>query len=203
MPRDYAQRKTAGPPKGRSRPQAASEPGSGLPAWVWMFVGLTLGLMVAAGAYIALAPAPLGTDASPVGAHSPPPEGVVGATGTERPRAELPPPVDPEFGFYQAVKDYEVPTQPGVYDPGQRPGADRPRLLQAGSFPDATAAESRMAELLLLDVPARVTRATLPDGRETFRVVVGPDKDLDRLHALQSRLYQHNIESIIRVAPES
>ena len=82
------------------------------------------------------------------------------------------------------VNEYFEPQaidEPGVY------------LLQAGSFSTHNDADRRRAELALQGIVSRVQRAKV-NGRDYFRVYVGPIDDLDELNVTRSRLRAAKID---------
>ncbi|HVT34055.1 MAG TPA: hypothetical protein VHE37_00615, partial [Nevskiaceae bacterium] len=56
MPRDYAQ--STGSPR-HTAPRKSKGKGAGLPSWVWLFAGLSVGLAVAAFVYMSRPVAPM------------------------------------------------------------------------------------------------------------------------------------------------
>ena len=66
-------------------------------------------------------------------------------------------------------------------------------LLQAGSFSTHNDADRRRAELALHGIESRVQRARV-NGRDYFRVYVGPIDDLDTLNVTRSRLRAAKID---------
>lgn len=181
-PKDY------GPRGGRRKAsQARNEPT--VPGWIWLIVGLSIGLAIAAGLYITR-PA----DGSAQAARrtpAPPADG--------KPAKIEVPPENKRWLFYDLLEDYELVVPPDATDaPVQRP---RPEpgsyIIQVGSFSTAQDAERQRARLLLLDIPSKVRKVSI-DGKDTWhRVQVGPVTDGDRIVEILERLDENDIDSLM------
>jgi cell division protein FtsN len=73
-------------------------------------------------------------------------------------------------------------------------------LLQAGSFKLAEDADRRRAELLLLDLDAKVQETSGSNGR-WFRVYIGPFKTRSRLEKARSLTAQQGIDTLLLKRP--
>lgn len=195
MARDYGQRGTA---------RRTSTRGKGsMPGWVWMVAGLSLGLAVAALAYITR---PVETAAEP-GAGA---RGTAAAPTARREKIPLPPETQSRFTFYEILPSQEVVVprevlrEAAAARPSSKssdPTASRTYLIQVASYRSQTDAERQKATLALIGLESRIETVTI-DGRETFyRVRVGPIKGMAQAHTLMTRLEENGIESLLVQVP--
>jgi cell division protein FtsN len=183
MPRDYGQRSTA-----RSHVRAGAPP---LPGWVWLIAGLSVGLAVAAFIYISR-PAPHGQTPAlpPIATKESPPE---------KKKVELPPKEKSRFTFYELLPSHEVvipraKTRAGEPAPIAEPGT---YIIQVGSFKGQDDAEKQKANLALLGIESKVEKVTIDNQNTWYRVRIGPEKDLARVHSTLSLLEENKIQSFL------
>lgn len=190
MARDYAARNKRPAPKP-----------AGLPGWVWLTAGLSMGLVVAAIVYIGR-PA----DSMPMA----PAAGAVvrGAAPAPAPReaVEIPPTEEPRFDFYTLLEKEQVvlssdkpatnkpaaPLLPPIPEPDAP--ADAPAQTDAAAPADAA---PRPAERTAA-VPAprsEVTPAPSPKGGERYLVVAGAFREQRNAEEHKARLALAGIES--------
>ena len=180
MSRDYGQRNPAGNRQARGKNE--------MPGWVWMLVGLALGLGVAAYVYITrpvLAEATLATK----------------KPGAKKP-IEVPPKQASRFSFYEILPNYKVviprnQDEPASEANGLEPGA---YVIQVGAFTERSQAEEQKAKLALVGVESRVEQGA-NNGQKWFRVLIGPDKDLARLNRVTAQLKENGVESFLVKVP--
>jgi cell division protein FtsN len=182
MPRRKTRRKKARPVKPKP-----------MPGWIWMFIGLAVGLSVAAAIYV--------KDRQPRGAQ--PTATASGTTSPERKTKSGTPAEEPSrrFEFYEMLPNFEVvipeedqavrPELPSL--PVEAPGI---YVLQAGSFSSYADADRMKARLALLGVVSRIQKVSI-DDKVYHRVRVGPVDSLDRLNSLRQQLRQAQIEAIV------
>jgi cell division protein FtsN len=193
MARDYGQR-------GGARRSSTRGKGS-MPGWVWMVAGLSLGLAVAALAYIT----------RPVETAVEPGAGAGQSTQTKAPQREkipLPPEAEQRFTFYEILPSQEVVVPREVLREAARPSArngdptaSRTYLIQVASYRSQTDAERQKATLALIGLESRIETVTI-DGRETYyRVRVGPIKGMAQAHTLMTRLEENGIRSLLVQVP--
>jgi cell division protein FtsN len=198
MARDYAPRNRSG--NGRNSKRS----GQGAPAWMWMFVGLTIGLLVAAAIYIRKPiPEDLMLDNPEEQAGKPAAEEAPADT------ADTAATEDSRFDFYEMLPNYEVMVpkenyagttpeeQPALKEPGQY-------VIQAGSFRTFQDADRHKASLALLGIESHIEKITAGDEAQTwYRVRIGPSKDLTVLNEQLRLLHENKVEAIlIRLNPE-
>lgn len=178
--RDYGQR--------RGAPQRHARPRQDLPGWLWLMVGASLGLAAAAIVYIARPPGPAA------------PPSRAAATAPAQKKIELPPKEKPRFSFYEVLPSYEV-VIPREKDKGGGKSADIAEpgeyVIQVGSFRGQPEAEAQKAKLALLGIESRVEKVTI-DNRDTwYRVRIGPEKDLAKIHSILTRLDENNVQALL------
>ena len=200
MPRDYAKSR---PSRGAKRPSASRRGGKSqpLPGWVWLVLGLSIGLLVAAFVYVAK-PKPI---------PPPAPAGNAVAITSGRPAPDsagqipLPPKQPSRFSFYEMLPSYEVvipredardsaksgrATTADIAQPGQY-------LIQVGSYRSRDEAERNRASLALLGVESRIEQVTIDQKETWFRVRVGPESNLVRAQEILDRLDQNGVKGIL------
>jgi cell division protein FtsN len=180
--RDYANRKPT------SMRQTRTSRG-GMPGWLWLFFGLTIGLTVAAVVYIS----------RPVQK----PEAQVATPAAPEPKKAVPiPPKEPSrFSFYEMLPSYEVvipgATKPGKGKPAAAIAEPGEYIIQVGSFRSRGEADTQKAKLALLGIEARVEQVTIDNKDTWFRVRIGPEKDEKKVQQLVARLNENAIESYL------
>jgi len=188
MGRDYANRKkpAARRPQTKRKPQA-----QGLPGWLWLLIGMTVGLVIAVALYVFSGPD--GADRLPVPAPA-----AQKPAEPAAPEPELPPKEQARFTFYEMLPNFQLVPRTEKYTPPPEPEADLSYAIQAGSFARQSDAEARRAEIALLGIESRVESATLDDGRTVHRVIIGPESNFNRVKNQMGRLYENGIESFFR-----
>ncbi len=160
-----------------------------LPSWVWLLIGLLLGLAAAA-LVLFKGWAPKLREEAPVPALPGKPVAVLPAeTGSK-----------PKYDFYSVLPEMEVvvpeaelkaaPARPA--DPA---AAATRYVLQAGSFRNNADADALKARLILAGLRAQV-QAVSVNGSNWYRVRIGPFNDLAALDAARTTLKSNGIEGI-------
>lgn len=203
MARDYSQRSSRSKTnkgKGR-RPATSRERRPGLPGPVWMIIGLTFGLLIAAYIYIAKPEIQIPEELDLVQVKE--------TREPEKPVEEkaLPPEPESRFAFYEMLPNYEivVPKDP---PPASKPNAkkepppqiDQPGkyIIQAGSFRSYKDADRRKASMALLGIVSRIEKVTIgADGQTWFRVLVGPNADLNKVNEMRAKLQNNGIDNLL------
>ncbi len=210
MAKDYSSRRGNTAKKPRKRRRSNVQRNQGLPGWVQMFVGLTIGLLVAAGVYIYYKP----LESNLAG------DGPARGTQTEAPVQDadgLPPEEPNRFAFYDMLPNYELVIQYEDDDQAatRKPSDEAPKpktktvetptevaepgryIIQAGSFKSFDDADKRKAKLALLGVESEIERVTIDNTKTWYRVRVGPEKDINRVNDLLKRLRDNGIETLL------
>jgi hypothetical protein len=210
--RDYAQRGGNGRQQARGRSGGRSKSGGGLPGWVWLFAGLSVGLAVAAFVYISRPLAP--------NSGMPAVEGAAAAeetlaTATAKPRGDskratggkntpitLPPKEKARFTFYEILRDQEV-VIPQEAVKGDRPPpavaavGEGSFVIQVASFRAQAEADRQKASLALIGIESRIESVTI-DGKDTYyRVRIGPESNWKQVQATMARLEENDINAML------
>jgi len=178
---------------------------SGPPAWMWLLVGLLLGLAVA-GYWLyreGLLRADLLPRPNPTARAPREPEAPV-AQQAERPQDKR-----PKYDFYTVlpgretvIPDSELRAQPQTPPTTPPPAASDERLLlQAGAFSDRNKAEEVKAAIAFTGLVARIEAATTAQGQTVHRVMLGPFADLAALDAAKAKLAAGGVQAIAIRAP--
>ncbi len=164
-----------------SRGNGKKDAHKGMPGWVWAFVGLTAGLLVATSLYLRK---PL-----PQSGRALPEEGV-----------EMEPEDDSRFDFYEMLPNYEVKVPAGSTktpppNPSQAPGA---YVIQAGSFRTFDDADRLKASMAMLGVESHIEKSA-PDtnGHTWYRVRTDSEKDLAVVNEQLRLLRENRIEGVL------
>lgn len=190
--RDYAQRSRGNGRQARGR---GASKRSGLPGWIWMVVGLSAGLVVAAFVYISR-PVEQKTvaRAEPV---------VAPVKANKNAPIPLPPKEKARFTFYEILKSQEVVVpreaarDPGAPAPGAAPAGSDQYIIQVASFRAQADADRQKASLALIGIESRIESVTI-DGKDTYyRVRVGPESDWRKVQTTMARLDENGIEALL------
>lgn len=149
---------------------------SKVPGWVWLFTGTILGAFIMFLMRLSeLQPGTTDYRRPPV------------ATTTDHEQRQ-----SPRYDFYKLLKDTEVPvTAPLPTEVPARVDDNTEFLLQVASFRTASDAEQVRAEMLLLNLNARVESAKVAGGSTWHRVIVGPFGSRSQMAKAQSTLYDN------------
>ncbi|WP_420467132.1 SPOR domain-containing protein [Panacagrimonas sp.] len=204
MARDYVARNRRPPP----RP-------AGLPGWVWLVAGLSMGLVIATIVYIGRPPQPL-----PMSQQARTPT----AAAAARPKVEIPPVETPRFDFYTLLEKEQVvvPVQePELPQAAPAPAAPPPAveppettvsipamsapsgaqyLVVAGAFREADNAEEHKARLAFAGIESDIERITGQDRQIWHRVRSGP-YNLSKAENLMAQLQANGFEGRVVKLP--
>lgn len=160
-----------------------------------IFIGLILGLTIAAAVAYYLGKTGLTT---PLGTPNATKESPRGARTELQPQA----PEKPRFDFYKILPGAEEPKSPPAR--GAEKTADRATIeaakaaepakqsdrfwLQAGAFANAADAENLRARLALAGLEATLQSVTQPDKSVRYRVRLGPYDNPDELNRMKTEL---------------
>lgn len=184
MPRDYKYRAP-------SRRRRSSRGSSG---WRWMLVGLVLGAFLVGLAWLKLE--------SPVDK----PEWI--GAKPDRPPQSAPkksaapdiPPYQPRYRFYDELGRKQVVVPEEQLD--RRESLDKVDptaryLLQIGSFVRPQDADRLQAELALLGIETRITKASLGGGKLRYRVQAGPYLGRSELDGARAQLKKNGYRDLL------
>jgi cell division protein FtsN len=168
-----------------------------MPGWVYMLMGLSIGLAVAYAVWVSDRKAPVESTAAPVAKSVKEPASTIPEVIEETPEADI------TFDFYNMlpnldVEVYEekrapVPTAPVKVTP--RAQVERPGIyiLQAGSFSQLADANRRKAQLALLGVRSDIKKGTA-NGKAVYRVYTDPMEKPEDVNRVSQLLTNANIE---------
>ncbi|MBM3390391.1 MAG: SPOR domain-containing protein [Betaproteobacteria bacterium] len=174
-----------------------------------MFIGLVIGVVVAAGVVWYLNKTPL-----PFQAKGQKPQAERPADAKAGPQAAAPLPLPgkpgdkvqekPRFEFYKILPGSEEPVpQPAPKAAAPEKPAAPPGealFLQAGAFQKPADADNLKARLALMGVEASIQQVTLPEKGVMHRVRLGPYANPDEMARARTLLAQNGIEaSVVRV----
>lgn len=173
MSRDFAKK-----PRGA---KSRSSNSSGTPVWLWFVLGLILGAFAASFYFIKNPPA----------AKPPKIE--------EKPKAENNTP-KPRFDFYKLLQESET-----IVPASETNQADKPLettstieyIIQVGSFPKAEDADKLRAQLILLNLDARVEKVEIRKGEIWHRVLVGPFATQNALTTARAQLVNNEYNALV------
>ena len=163
------------------------------PGWIWMLVGLAIGLAVALVVYLRDRPgAPVPRPTASVPLHE--------RTGDAESDADAEQPTT-HFDFYEMLPKFEVviPETEREVHPDIAPAdvaSPGAYVLQAGSFASYADADRRKASLALQGIESTIQKVPI-DSKTFHRVRIGPVTDLERLNELRDRLREAEIEVLV------
>jgi cell division protein FtsN len=177
MSKDYAKKGRAPARRGSSNSASSQTPG-----WLWFVAGLVLGAFAASYYFIknpTIAPAPV---------EKPKPK--VEENKTPKPR----------FDFYKLLQESEtiVPASETINE--EKPAADQNTIeyiLQVGSFPKADDADKLRAQLIMINLDARIEKVEIRKGEIWHRVVVGPFKNQSELTSARTQLVNNQYNALV------
>lgn len=185
MSRDYAKKN-----RSPNRRRAPAKPP--VPGWVWLLIGGILGAFIMFLVYLAdVVPQPA-TQEKPV-VEKPK------VTRTETEEEKVP---KPRFDFYKLLQESEVivpATEPAqtVEKIVETQPDSMEYILQVGSFRNNVDADKLRAQLILLNLDARIEKVTIRNGELWHRVIVGPFQDQSRLASARSTLVANQYNALM------
>lgn len=174
---------------------------SRVPAWVWLFTGSVLGAFVMFLVYLTGIP-PQPSEFPSLSLNDLPLNDMGNQIVQEEPTVlteerDQPPLPKPRFDFYQLLKESEV----AKVEP---PTANLPPVntgiqytLQVGSFRNSGDADRLRAQLILMNLEARVEKVTVRNAETWHRVLVGPYNTRAQLAKARGTLAANNLDSLV------
>ena len=184
MPRDYAKKN-----RSQNRRRAPAKPS--VPGWVWLLIGSVLGAFIMFLIYLA--------DVVPPPAKVEKPAPAKPKVTRTQDEEKVP---KPRFDFYKLLQESEVivpATEPA--QTVEKVTTTQPDtmeyILQVGSFRNDTDADKLRAQLILLNLDARMEKVTIRNGELWHRVIVGPFQDQSRLASARSTLVANQYNALM------
>ena len=120
-------------------------------------------------------------------------------TRTETEEEKVP---KPRFDFYKLLQESEVivpATEPAqtVEKIVETQPDSMEYILQVGSFRNNVDADKLRAQLILLNLDARIEKVTIRNGELWHRVIVGPFQDQSRLASARSTLVANQYNALM------
>jgi len=189
---DYAKKSSSrgGPRKTQRRKTGAKKPVAG---WVWLLAGLSIGLFIA----FLLNISDQGVKQQPVTTIQK--KKIVKSGGRPDPKksTESRKREGVKFDFYHILPEMEVAIPKDEIKTGRKSNTPLSQyVIQVGSFKNAADAESRRAELFLLNFEPSVQTVTINGTQSWHRVRLGPFVDRRKLDLAQRRLQSSDIDFI-------
>jgi len=170
----------------RRKKRSSTKSSSIIPAWIWLTLGILIGLGIA-----------MFTRTN--GRHVENPQI---ATPTE-PAVTSEPTTKRKFDFYTILPELEIVIPQEETRPPKQSATSKQQsdykggyLLQAGSFQQHKEADSLKARLALIGVEAQIQSVEVNKAK-WHRVQIGPSTDRDALEALRKRLKAAQIDTIL------
>ena len=199
-------------PRRQNKPAAKKKSGGGM--LLGLFLGLVIGVLVAAGVvwYINKMPLPFTSKGQqPPAPAVPPANGKAQLPGTTavvpaplpgKPGDPIPPAGEkPRFDFYKilpgntdAMPDPKPADTKAKGEKEKEAALKEPLFLQAGSFQNAGDADNQKARLALMGQEASVQQVMVQD-KVWFRVRLGPFNKLDEVNRMRADLAKQGIEA--------
>lgn len=197
MARDYARP----PNRSTAKPAARGKPRRGLPGWLGLLLGLSIGLVVAAVVWIERpAKTPVLPNTSAASNAAP-------AKDDPKKPIPLPPKQPSRFAFYEMLPSYEVvipredaaaakagKSTPAVQAVIAAPGQ---YLIQVGAYKTRDEAEKGRASLALLGVESKIEQVSIDQSETWYRVRIGPENDLAKAQEILQRLKANDIDGML------
>jgi cell division protein FtsN len=168
----------------------------GFSGWMGLIVGLSAGLVVAAGVYIKdhrpEGAAPHTAKADKKKTYPPAPD--AGEPGSSEAPAK-------SYDFYEMLPKFEVvvPEKDKDVRPDVRPAPETRRgtyVLQAGSYKNFADADRIRAQLALQGVESKVQKVSV-DNDTWHRIRVGPISNLDELNRMRQILRKADVDVLV------
>lgn len=174
---------------------------SAVPGWIWVLLGVVMGLGLAVFLMIA-GLMPRQRDGAPAPVPNPNAEATrADAEDLSQPEGEAEPEWQPSYDFYTVLPEMEVvipddEIQDRVERREENAASRGPYVLQVGSFRNHEDAERIKAELALLGIPAVVRTVTINEST-WHRVRAGPYVSVREMDVDRRRLQENRFEVMV------
>lgn len=179
MSRDFAKRNAA-PNRRASTPKR-----SGAPAWLWFILGFIAGAFAMTLVFTWNAQQPKQESA---------PEPAKTSTDNKTPK--------PRFDFYKLLQESETivaspDTAPNTPEKSAENNTNIEYVLQVGSFPNQNEADKLRAQLILINMDARIEPVEIHKGEIWYRVMVGPFETQEKLATARATLVSNQYSALV------
>lgn len=182
MPRDY-----------KPRSSRRSKQRRGVPGWLWALAGLLLGLFIMGLVWLKLE-TPERAREWIGGKPDDPPRTAPRKEEVTRPQI---PEYKPRYQFYDELRRKEVVIPEEQLEARETADPTAQYLVQVGSFARPEDADRLQAELALLGIETRVSKARLEGGRVRYRVQAGPYLGRSALDRARRRLKRNGYRDLL------
>ncbi|MDF3030456.1 MAG: hypothetical protein K0R03_1014 [Moraxellaceae bacterium] len=183
--------------KGASRNTRPAAGRKGVPGWLWLALGLAMGVFAAFLWHLWDLRQQSGRPGAARATASASQENIPAPRPDDKPKKDE----EPRFEFYTLLPSQEViPGKPKPADPALPPAGKAGELafmLQAGSFKSEAEADKRRASILMLGMPVKIVRIPGKAGETWYRVVVGPFAGKAAAQTARDNLRSNGVESLI------
>jgi cell division protein FtsN len=195
------------------KPRQAAKKSSGGGTLLGVFIGLILGLALAAGiaVYINKTPIPFLDKAKPAEKAAAPKAAATPNLADTLKAAPDKAGDKPRFDFYKILPGQEEPMSEQQIRQATKDAAKAPVdgkapkdifLLQAGAFQNPADADNLKAKLALMGLEAGVEPTEVPEKGTWYRVRLGPLTSVEEINRVRSQLAQNGISgSLVKVKP--
>lgn len=192
--------------KGASRNSRSPGGGKSVPGWLWLMLGLAMGVFVAFLWHLwELRQDNMHkrVDVTQTGAAAPEkskPESANTTASSSAPANKYPA-GEPRFDFYTLLPSQQI--MPGKHpapspQPAGKPAGDATSYtLQAGSFKSEAEADKRRASILMLGLPVKVMKVPVKPGETWYRVVVGPFPGKAEVQSARANLRSNGVDTMV------
>lgn len=195
----------------QNRRRASAKTSTPIPGWLWLLTGIAVGalvmfLMHLSGLRTTTPIAKPGDDQPQTASQQP--QRSEPATSADKDAQSIETADQPQtrLEFYELLKQSEVPVPEASAPPLSEQEPTVEYILQAGSFRDSNDANRMRAELILLNLEARIETIGIADGDIWHRVMVGPYSSRSQMAKARSTLASKNIAPLVykkAIAPQS
>ena len=151
-----------------------------VPGWIWLLTGVALGALITLLMRL--------SEMQPVTPATP--RATVAPVKTEKDNAV-------SFNFYKLLRDTEIVVPERKDADLPQVDADSEYLLQVASFRALDDAQQARAELMLLNLDARIEKADVGKGETWHRVIVGPFGSRSQLSKARNTLISNRFEALV------
>ncbi len=170
------------------------------PPWVWLIIGLVLGLIAALAVYLYTRTDTVEEKVITKKTTEPTAKSKIKSI-KNKPRTAK----KPRFDFYELLPEREIviPDEEIISSKSKKttpiPNADKSGsyLLQAGAFKTFGQADQLKARLALIGVEANIETVKINDTVAWHRVRVGPFSNLDKVNTVRYRLQDNDIDTVV------